>query len=70
MRIISTVADYVPQAQKNANKSGDCCSALGMANHVTVGEAFLRDRSTVFSCNGDRGHTWMTEDGNSDFAHN
>merc|ERR1711924_459385 len=31
---------------------------LGRAQHVTFGNAFLRDCSTTFYCNADKGHTW------------
>jgi hypothetical protein len=44
--------------------------ALGCANHITIGEAFLKERSTVFSCNADRGHTWMEDGACSSFESN
>jgi hypothetical protein len=44
--------------------------ALGAANHITVGEAFLRGRSTRFSCNADKGQTWMEAGACSTFGDN
>ena len=44
--------------------------ALGAANHITIGEAFLRSRQTRFSCNADKGQTWMEEGACSTFADN
>jgi D-hexose-6-phosphate mutarotase len=32
--------------------------AMGRAQHVTFGKAFLKDRNTRFNCNADIGHTW------------
>lgn len=37
--------------------------ALGRANHVTIGKAFLQDGQTVFHCNADRGKTWPEDIG-------
>ena len=36
----------------------DSQRALGKAEHITFGDAFLRDRRTQFTCNADKGHTW------------
>ena len=44
--------------------------ALGCANHITVGESFLRERTTRFSCNADKGHTWPEPDACTTFANN
>ena len=42
--------------------------ALGCAEHVTLGAAFLSPSPTLFSCNADRGMTWPDPDNTTDEA--
>ena len=44
--------------------------ALGCANHITLGEGFLKSGSTRFACNADKGQTWMEPGQTTTFADN